>query len=226
MKMENETPKIRALLADDHNVVRAGIRLFLEDGSIQVIAEAADGQTACRLISELMPDVAVIDIQMPGMSGIEVTRWIHANHLPVGVLILTAYDDEPYVRAVLQAGANGYVLKTADPHDILQAVKDVYARKPVLDPSMAQKLFSQLSGADLFQPISKLTEREVEVIELTASGGTNKAIGHQLGISERTVQNHLAKIFQKLNVQSRTEAVMKAISLGIIAPVNSDNSRH
>jgi DNA-binding NarL/FixJ family response regulator len=117
-------PVIRVLLADDHVVVRAGIRQFLEQSpDIQVVAEASNGQDACKLLEQFKPDVAVLDIQMPLMSGIEVTRWIRANHLSIGVLVLTAYDDEPYVQAVLKAGANGYVLKTAEPQDIVQAVR-------------------------------------------------------------------------------------------------------
>jgi NarL family two-component system response regulator LiaR len=126
--------KIRVLLADDHHIVRAGIRQLLESAAdIQVIAEAGDGIEAQALIEQHKPDVAVLDIQMPKASGIEVTRWVRA-HLPeVGMLILTAYDDEPYVMAVLQAGANGYVLKTARTDELIQAVRDVYEGKATLD---------------------------------------------------------------------------------------------
>jgi DNA-binding NarL/FixJ family response regulator len=114
---------IRVVLADDHVVVRAGIRKFLEQsGDIQVIGEASNGQEACALLEQLKPDVAVLDIQMPLMSGIEVTRWIRSQRLSTGILVLTAYDDEPYVQAVLQAGANGYVLKTAEPKEIVDGV--------------------------------------------------------------------------------------------------------
>ena len=115
----DSTP-IQVLLADDHAVVRAGIRQFLETApDIQVVAEAEDGQTAKDLIQQHQPDVAVLDIQMPIASGVQVTRWVRTNHRDVGILILTAYDDDPYVLAVLQAGANGYVLKTATPADII-----------------------------------------------------------------------------------------------------------
>jgi DNA-binding NarL/FixJ family response regulator len=126
MKSQSE-PMIRILLADDHSVVRAGIRQILEQNhDLKVIAEAADGREACQLLEQYTPDVAVLDIQMPQMSGIEVTRWIRSQHLSVGVLVLTTYDDEPYVQAVLQAGANGYILKTAEPDEIVQAVRDVF----------------------------------------------------------------------------------------------------
>lgn len=214
---------IRVLLADDHAVVRAGIRQFLEQADdIEVVAEADDGEMARRLIEEHQPDVAVLDIQMPKASGIEVTRWVRAHHRQVGVLILTAYDDDPYVVAVLQAGANGYVLKTAAPRDIVQAVRDVYEGKSALDPVIAQKLVAHITHRTL-HPSSHLptdfvplTERELEVLSLTGKGYTNKAIGVQLGISDRTVQGHLAKIYSKLNASSRTEAVMRAVSLGLI----------
>ncbi len=213
---DQQQPSIRVLLADDHVVVRAGIRQFLEQSpEIEVVAEAANGQEACALLEELCPDVAVLDIEMPRMSGIEVTRWIRSRGLSLGVLVLTAYDDEPYVQAVLQAGANGYVLKTAEPHDIVQGVRDVYHGKSVLDASLAHKLFTRLSS-DEAAAYDPLTDRELQILTLTGKGFTNKAIGVQLGISDRTVQNHLANIFQKLNAESRTEAVMRAVSMGLI----------
>ncbi len=210
---------IRVLLADDHAVVRAGIRQFLEGaGDIQVVAEADDGESAKALISEHHPDVAVLDIQMPKISGIEVTRWVRANLPEVGVLVLTAYDDDPYILAMLQAGANGYVLKTAPPDEIIQAVRDVHAGKSALDAVVARKLIAQVARQVEKPPLEALTERELEVLNLVAKGYTNKAIGVQLGISDRTVQGHLAHIFTKLQASSRTEAVMRAVSLGWIAP--------
>jgi DNA-binding NarL/FixJ family response regulator len=206
---------IRVLLADDHAVVRAGICQFLEKGGdISVIAEADDGQEAMDLIKEHQPDVAVLDIKMPKASGIEVTRWIREHYRETGVLILTAYDDDPYVIAVLQAGANGYVLKTASPEEIVRAVKDVHAGNSALDAEIVQKMVAQVSSGVHEQPVEKLTERELEVLALVAKGYTNKAIGVQLGISDRTVQGHLAHIFAKLQSGSRTEAVMRAVSLG------------
>lgn len=206
--------QIRVLLADDHAVVRAGICQFLEQaGDIKVIAEAGDGQEAKDLIEVHQPDVAVLDIQMPKASGIEVTRWLRKHHREIGILILTAYDDDPYVMAVLQAGANGYVLKTASPTEIIRAVKDVHAGISALDAEIIQKMVAQVSSGSSEQPVEKLTSRELEVLTLVAKGFTNKAIGLQLGISDRTVQGHLAHIFSKLQSSSRTEAVMRAVSL-------------
>ena len=209
---------IQVLLADDHAVVRAGIRQFLEqDQGIRVIAEADDGEMARELIQLQLPDVAVLDIQMPKASGIEVTRWIRENYPDVGVLVLTAYDDDPYVMAVLQAGANGYVLKTASPGEIMRAVHDVYEGKSALAPSIAQKMMSYLAGQKPQLEYEALTERELEVLALAGKGYTNKAIGVQLGISDRTVQGHLAKIYSKLQASGRTEAVMRGVSLGLLS---------
>lgn len=210
--------KIQVLLADDHHIVRTGIRQLLESAAdIEVIAEAGDGMEAQQLIQQYKPDVAVLDIQMPKASGIEVTRWVR-SHLPeVGVLILTAYDDDPYIMAVLQAGANGYVLKTAKIEELIQAVRDVYAGKSALDPLITRKLMVSLFNRPERTLIEALTERELDVLRLTAKGYTNKAIGMQLGISDRTVQGHLSHIFNKLQATSRTEAVMRAVSLGLIS---------
>ena len=216
--MTQASGPIRALLADDHAVVRAGIRQILEHaGDIQIIAEASDGEAAQAMIRQHRPDVAVLDIQMPKASGIEVTRWVRANMPDVGVLILTAYNDDPYVMAVLQAGANGYVLKTASPEDLIRAVHDVHEGKSVLDASITQKLMAQMFSGSKTPAVEELTERELEVLSLTARGYTNKAIGVQLSISDRTVQGHLAHIFGKLQASSRTEAVMRAVSLGWIS---------
>jgi DNA-binding NarL/FixJ family response regulator len=210
--------KIRTLIADDHIIVRAGIRQFLNSApDIEVVAEAEDGEQAKALIQSEHPDVAVLDIQMPKATGIEVTRWAKANAREVGILILTAYNDDPYVMAVLQAGANGFVLKTADPDDIVQAVRDVHAGKSVLDPAVTGALMAQVFSKHESQPLKDLTDREMEVLQLAARGYTNKAIGVQLRISDRTVQGHLAHIFDKLQASSRTEAVMRAVSLGWIS---------
>ena len=200
-------------------MVRKGIREFLtEPGDIEVVAEAADGDEAIALLEQEQPDVAVLDIQMPKRSGIDVCRHVRAQHWPIGILILTAYDDDPYVLAVLQAGANGYVLKTADADDIIQAVRDVHEGKSALDPVIARKLMAQLAGRAENKPIETLTPRETDVLKLAARGYTNKAIGAQLHVSDRTVQGHLANIYGKLHVATRTEAVMRAVSLGWLSP--------
>ena len=203
-------------------MVRAGFRQLLESTKdIQVIAEAGDGEEAQALIQKHKPDVAVLDIQMPKATGIDVTRWVRANMSGVGVLILTAYDDEPYVMAVLQAGANGYVLKTARADELIRAVHDVHEGKSALDPAITKKLMSNLFKGTAQKHIDPVTDRELDVLRLAAKGFTNKAIGMQLHISDRTVQGHLAHIFSKLQANSRTEAVMRAVSLGLISQGDS-----
>lgn len=212
--------KIRVLLADDHVLVRQGIRQFLEDtGDITVIAEADNGAEALRLAAVHDLDVAVLDIRMPEITGVEVTRRIKSTHPDVRVLILTAYDDDPYVFALLQAGADGYVLKTATADELVTAVRSVYAGDTALSPSIATKVVRQMAQqrpAGASGQIELLSEREIEVLRLAARGMTNREIGQQLSISHRTVQGHLASVYGKLNVNSRTEAVTEALRRGWI----------
>jgi two-component system, NarL family, response regulator LiaR len=209
---------IRVVLADDHAVVRKGIRDFLEeDGDIQVVAEASDGEQAKQLIQTHQPDVVILDIRMPHATGIEVTRWVREQSPSVGILILTAYDDDPFIVAAIQAGANGYVLKNAEADQITAAVRTIYGGQSAVSPAITQKLMSHMAGTT--QPeklVEPLTDREQEVLQLAASGLTNRGIGLQLKISDRTVQGHLASIYSKLHVGSRTEAVTTAIQLGLI----------
>jgi DNA-binding NarL/FixJ family response regulator len=174
----SEEPSLRAVLADDHAVVRAGIRQFLEAaGGIQVVAEVGDGPAAVEAVKAHSPDVVVLDIQMPGMTGIEVTRWVRANASRTGVLILSAFDDDPYILAVLQAGANGYVLKTADAADIVQAVRAVHEGKSALDPEIARKVMAQVSGRSLSVPVERPTDRELEVLALAAGATPTRPSG-------------------------------------------------
>lgn len=205
---------IRIILADDHAVVRKGIREFLEEEEdILVLAEAADGEAAKTLIQEHRPDVAILDIRMPGATGIEVTRWVRAAGLPVRVLIVTAYDDNPFVTAALGAGANGYVMKDAEADQIIAAVRAVHHGQTALDPAVTRALIGAAvcpGGGSAPLP-EELSERELAVIELAARGLTNRGIGAELSISDRTVQGHLANIYGKLQVNTRTEAVTKAI---------------
>jgi DNA-binding NarL/FixJ family response regulator len=216
----NDSQPIRVVLADDHAVVRKGIREFLEgEGDIVVVAEASNGDQAVALVAEHQPNVAVLDIQMPVTSGIEATRQIKAEHPDVRVLILTAYDDDPYIFALLQAGASGYVLKTASSSELVQAVRSVHHGESALDAVVMKKVVQQLTtGRPLGAQAAAeaLTERELEVLRRAAKGLTNKAIGQALGISDRTVQGHLANIYGKLNVSSRTEAVTEALKQGWI----------
>lgn len=205
---------ISVLLADDHAVVRRGIRDFLaEDAAIEVIAEADDGAEAWAKLAQRLPDVAVLDIRMPEMTGIELTKRIKECYPAVRVLILTAYDDEPYIFALLRAGADGYILKTAKGSELRQAVKNVASGKSVLDPEIAAKVIANVTDARHVEPLS---ERELDVLRGVAKSQTNRQIAQVLSISDRTVQGHLANVFGKLQVNSRTEAVTLALQQGLI----------
>lgn len=214
----SEIDVIRVVLADDHAVVRKGIHDFLEEeDDIQVVAEATNGEEAVALTVAHQPDVAVLDIQMPRLTGIEAARQIKAKAPDVRILVLTAYDDDPYIFAMLQAGASGYVLKNAPAEELTRAVRTVAAGGSAMDPAVTAKVMNQLSsgkplGAQAV--VEGLTSRELDVLRLAARGHTNRAIGLELSISDRTVQGHLANIFGKLGVTTRTEAVLLAMKQG------------
>jgi NarL family two-component system response regulator LiaR len=207
---------IRVVVADDHKVVRAGIReLLADEPDIEVVGEARNGHEAVELALAQRPDVVVMDINMPELSGVEATRQIRAAAPAVRVLVLTAYQDDPYFSGLLDAGASGYILKTAEGGDIVRAVRATAAGQSAIDPAVAPRLIARLT-----QPVAQsdaLTERELEVLRLAARGQTNKQIGGALGISDRTVQNHLANIYAKLGVASRTEAVTMGLQRNLIS---------
>lgn len=204
---------IRVVVADDHGVVRRGIREFLTDaGDIQVVGEADSGAQALELIDQHHPDVAVLDVQMPGGGGIDVARHLRQRGMGLGILILTAYDDPPYIRAAIDAGANGYVLKSSEADEIVEAVRAVCEGRDVRDARLSVPPSALTEAVQ----VARLTERERDVLSLAARGLTNKAIGFQLSISDRTVQGHLANIYEKLGAASRTDAVTRAAALKLI----------
>ena len=217
--------EIRLVLADDHAVVRSGTRELLEqEQDLKIVGEASNGEEAVRLAQEMQPDVLVMDVRMPKMSGVEATRRIKAESPDVKVLVLTAHDDDEYVFALLQAGANGYLLKTAEIEELVRAIRTVAAGQSALAPEVTGKVVAQFtSGKSLPDVLSGgqqnydgLTDRELSILELVGQGLSNKQIGKQLFISDRTVQAHLSNIFSKLGVNSRTEAVMHAVRKGWI----------
>lgn len=204
----------RVLLVEDHNLVRQGTRLYLESQGVDIIGEATNGREAVQMARELKPDVVIMDIHLPELTGVEATRRIRHDNDAVRILVLTAYNDPAYVNALIEAGADGYILKTAELSELHKALLEVAAGRTAYDDSLMQK--ANLQKADLPAQIEGLTDREIEVLAEAGHGSTNKEIGKRLFISDRTVQGHLKNIYEKLGVTTRTEAVALALKHGII----------
>ncbi len=211
---------IRVLVVDDHALQRDGIRQILnQHADIEVVGEADSAGRALVLIEQLRPSVVLMDISLPGMNGIEATRRIHRDHPETRVLMVTAYDDEEYVRGALAAGASGHLSKAAPGRDLVDAVRAVACGGTVVDPIALTHL---LAGHHASRAVtSRLTERELTVLRLLAEGLHNKQMAARLGISRRTVERHCDSIYAKLKVRSRTEAVVRAISSKLV-PVPDD----
>ena len=210
--------RIRVLVADDHEVVREGtLRMLEREIDIEIVGEAANGGETVRLVQELEPDVVVLDVRMPDVNGIEATKQIKGEHPQVRVLIFTAHDDDRYVFPLLDAGADGYVLKTTGQRDLIKAIRDVYQGQTALHPEIARRVVERLTHKDKYVGegmVEALTEREMEVLEAVAKGWSNKDVSEALNISPHTVQVHLSNVFGKLGVKTRTEAVLYAIRQG------------
>ena len=212
--------KIRILIADDHAVVREGTRRILEqEPDMEVVGEAGDGEEAVNLATSLKPDVAIVDVSMPKMDGIEATRRIKAACPSINVLILSAYDDDQFIFSLLEAGAAGYLLKSIRSRELLDAIRAVYSGESVLHPSIARKVLNRFVSTsdrptESKEPLGMLSDREMEVLKLAAKGFSNQDIAEKLCLSIRTVQGHLGHIFNKLQVGSRTEAVVRALKEG------------
>ena len=201
---------IRILLADDHAIVRDGLRALIEKQSdMVVVAEAADGRECVRVAEEHSPDIVMMDIAMPNMNGMEATRRILAANPRCAVVILSMHQDESYVLGSLKAGAKGYLLKDAQREDLLECIRKVHAGETSIPPALVAKLAAGMSN-------ETLTGRELEVLSLLSRGKSNKEIGVNLYISETTVKSHLRSIFSKLNVLSRTEAIAAASRRGLV----------
>lgn len=205
---------IRVVLAEDHKLVRQGTRAYLESVGVDVVGEAANGVEAVKLARELQPDVVIMDIHMPELTGIEATRRIRHDNDDIRVLVLTAYDDPAYVHALLDAGADGFILKTAEFSELYAALQSVAVGRHAFDQTVMAKAARHEQALPALT--ENLSEREVEILGQAARGLTNKQIGHQLFISDRTVQGHLQNVYQKLGVGTRTEAVTAALARGLI----------
>jgi len=211
--------KIRILLAEDHIIVREGTReLVQHENDMEVVGEAGDGEEAVLLANKLEPDVIIMDITMPKLNGIEATKQIKVQKPKIAILILTAYDNDQYVMALLEAGAAGYLLKNVRGHELIEAVRAVFAGESVLAPKIARKVLNRFVPTGIKQgdepSTDILSERELEVLKLAAKGMSNRDIAEHLFISVRTVQAHLGNIFNKLDIGSRTEAILYGLRRG------------
>ena len=208
-----DAPKIKVLVVDDHPVVRHGILAMLRwESDIELVGDAADGAEALRLILERKPDVVLLDLRLPQLSGVEVMRQARPRLPATRFLVLTTYDTDEYIGPALAAGAQGYLLKDATPDELVRAVRALMQGGAALEPGVAARLLGRMSEGEA----EELSVRELEVLRLLVAGASNKSVAAQLGLSENTVKSHISHIFSKLNVQSRAEAVAVALQTGIV----------
>ena len=225
-KAKTAAKKITVIIADDQTLFREGIKDLLEnEKNISVIAEAADGREALRLVKKLKPNVILLDIKLPHMDGIEATRQIHKDCPTTNVLILSGYEDESHVMEAIQAGANGYLSKMLPAVELVNALK-TFANQGVMIPQpVMSKLIEGLRNmgtSNAEASLVALTKTEIKVLALLGQGQSNKEIAASLACSVKTIKNHLNSMFQKLSVSNRTEAVVKGIDLGLISAEKSD----
>ena len=205
---------IRVLVVDDHPVVRQGLMAILRyKQDIQLVGEAADGQEAVQLILERQPDVVLLDLRLPKLSGIEVMRQAHLQAPRVKFLVLTTYDTDAYIGPALAAGAHGYLLKDAMPNELMQAIRSLVGGGAALEASVAARLLERVAERTSGD---QLSARELDVLRLLVEGASNKSIAAKLTLSENTVRSHISHILQKLEVQSRGEAVAVALRQGLV----------
>jgi DNA-binding NarL/FixJ family response regulator len=209
---------IRVVIADDHSLVRQGVARYLDSADgIGVVGEAATGTEIVRVVEEVRPDIALLDIRMPDMDGLEAARAIRESRPETGIVILTAYDDRHFVVEAVRAGARGYVLKTRDAETLVQTIRLVAEGNMVIDPELVVALADELTVASRRdRQAEELTEREIEILQLVAFGHTNRDVGGKLFISPDTVKTHLEHIYQKLGATDRTAAVAEALRRRLI----------
>jgi DNA-binding NarL/FixJ family response regulator len=215
---------IRVLIADDQQLVRSGFRMMLEaEGDIEVVGEAADGQEAVSMVRALEPDLALIDLRMPRMDGIEATTQITADgpSSRTRVLVVTTFDADEYVYAALRAGASGFMLKDAPPEELAAAVRVVAGGDALLAPSVTRRLieeFARMQPRIESKDLASLTDRELEVLKLVARGLSNAEIANELVIGETTVKTHVGNVLMKLELRDRAQAVVVAYESGVVRP--------
>jgi DNA-binding NarL/FixJ family response regulator len=216
------SPPLRVVLADDQGLVRAGFRVILgAEEDIEVIGEAGDGLAAVDLVGRLRPDVVLMDVQMPGVDGLEATRRILGEHTDVKVVILTTFDREDYLFEALRAGASGFLLKNASPEDLVESVRIVARGDALLSPEVTRRVIARFSGSDLPRANRRppqLTDREFEVLVQLARGASNAEIARELYLGETTVKTHVSRVLTKLELRDRTHAVVYAYENGVVAP--------
>ena len=213
------------LIVDDHEPFRNGLRTLLSSlVRIEVVGEAENGEDAIRLTEKYQPDIILMDIQMPGINGIEATRLIHQSSPHIGIVVLTMFEDDDSVFASMRAGARGYLLKGADQSEILRAIQSVQSGEALFGPGIARRLinfFTNINPPQGEKPFPELTDREHEVLNLIARGLSNGEISHKLVISPKTVRNHVSNIFSKLQVVDRAQAIIRARDAGMGADEKS-----
>jgi DNA-binding NarL/FixJ family response regulator len=211
---------IRIVLADDHSIVRDGLRRIIEDtGDMEVVGEAKDGHEAVHLVTEKLPDVAVVDISMPGMDGMEVISQIQCRHPNLPVLVLTMHEEEQYVIRCISAGAMGYVTKRSAPEDLVKAIRKVYGGGRYLTELAAEALATRMArGAGELSPLDELSDREIQVLRRLALGQTNREIADAYFISVKTVDTYRSRLLRKLRLRNNAELARFAIQSGLIEP--------
>lgn len=209
---------VRVLVADDQNLFRSGLAMLLqEDSRVEIVGQATDGQEALAKTAALKPDVVLMDLKMPVMDGVEATQRIVAEHPGTKVVILSTFDTDSNVIKALKAGACGYVLKDALPEAIVSSIVAVQAGERVMASPIANRVLDLLTGASSPKEFyDGLTEREIEILKLLASGLANKQIAFRLKISEKTVRNHVSNAYEKLNIFDRSQAVLYAVRKGLV----------
>ena len=208
---------MRVLLADDHTLLREGLRRSLEDAGVDIVGEAADGEEAVHLAGELHPDVVLMDVSMPRLGGVDATREVRARFPDVEVLILTMHADASVVNDAVRAGAAGYLVKDCKTDDIVAMLDAVAKGEAALSPDLASSMLAEAQGdAAASTPERLLTHREEEVLKLIAEGAATTEVAAALFISTKTVRHHLSSIYEKLDSRDRTQAVIRAVRMGII----------